>query len=199
MAGVARVYTFAEFAVVAASGGLVPPPATPLPPAVGRVVGQILVSDIRQRFATGTAPDGTRWRPLKYPRPNGGNHPLRDTGALAASFTARADATGVTVGTTHPGAALQNAGGTVVPRRGKFLAVPLTREAKRAGSPRRMRGDDRTPLFARKVGGRMVGHFLLVRKAVVPARPFLGVSRTASEQVGRVLLEAAARGWVESR
>lgn len=203
MAGLMASYTFAEFVQKARAGAFTPgggSVATPVAPETGRTIAQILVSDVKKRFATGTAPDGSPWRPLKYPRPNGGDKPLRDTGVLMASITAKVDRTGVTVGTTHPGAALQNAGGTVRPKRGKFLAIPLTREAKRAGSPRRMKGTKELPLFARwNASGQPVGHFLLVRKAVIPKREFVGVSKEAERAIGQVLLDAAALDWERMR
>ncbi|HEY1192373.1 MAG TPA: phage virion morphogenesis protein, partial [Gemmata sp.] len=119
MAGL--VITFADLARFARqqSGPLAPPlkASGPLDPLTGRELAQIATSDVKRRFATGTAPDGTRWKPLRYARANGGNQPLRDTGALMASITGRATATEVIVGTNHPGAALHNFGGTVVPRR----------------------------------------------------------------------------------
>lgn len=127
----------------AGSGGAARPPAASgtaggsfIPPQLARIYQQILVSAVKERFATTSAPDGARWRPLRHPRPNGGDVPLRDTGILMASFTGGHDATSVWVGTTHPGAAIHNFGG-VVRGKNKMLAIPLTKEAKRSGGPRR--------------------------------------------------------------
>lgn len=171
----------------------------PLDPATGRELAQIAVSDVKRRFATGTAPDGARWKPLRYPRANGGTQPLRDTGVLMASITGRHTATEVIVGTTHPGAALHNFGGTVVPKRTKFLALALSAQAKRAGSPRRMSGTPNMPLFARKVGGRMVGHFLLVKRVVVPRREFMGLSAQGIGAITAALAERAAKDWQQTK
>lgn len=201
MAGI--VLSVADFARAAQArsgqpSALVPALAT-LDARTGRELVQVMVSDVKRRFATGTTPGGAKWKPLKYGRPRGGTQPLRDTGRLMASIVGRFDRTSVTVGTAHPGAALANYGGTVRPRKGKFLAVPLTREAARAGSPRRLKGSARLPLFARLMGGKMVGHFLLIKKAVVPAREFLGLSREALLAVEAVLTEAAVRQWQAGR
>lgn len=107
-----------------------------IPPQLANILKQILLSDVKSRFSSGTDPSGTKWRPLKHARPNGGDVPLRDTGILMASFSGGSDSTSVWVGTTHPGAALHNFGGTVRGK-GKMLAIPLTKEAKRSGGPRR--------------------------------------------------------------
>jgi phage gpG-like protein len=200
MAGIVQRYTLDQFAQAAQAGtiGPLPPPGVlTLSPQAGKVLSQLLVSDVKKRFSSSTSPEGTPWRPLKYPRPNGGNAPLRDTGQLMASITGKADATGVVVGTNRVGAALHNFGGTIRPKKRKFLAIPLTREAKRAGSPRRLRKTKGIPLFARKVRGRWFGHFLLTRKAVIPARPFMGVSREGEKLIGQALADLYARGWVQ--
>jgi len=130
------------------SGGPVvgaPAPGGPgggfLPLPLQNILKQILVSDVKSRFSTGTSPAGVKWRPLAHPRPNGGDVPLRDTGVLMASFTGGSDGRSAWVGTTHPGASLHNFGG-VVRGKGKMLAIPLTKEAKRSGGPRRWKGGE---------------------------------------------------------
>lgn len=184
-----------------AAGPLAPPvtPAAPIDPATARVLVQIGVSDIKRRFATGTAPDGQRWRPLKYGRPAGGDKPLSDTGRLANSIAGRSTASAIVWFTNLPGAALLHYGGTVVPKKAKFLSIPLTREAKRAGSPRRVKGSAAVPLFARRVQGRLVGHFLLVKRAVVPARPFMGLSPQALDAMAQVWGQRVGQQWEEGR
>lgn len=116
-------------------------PGDSLPPPLANILKQILLSDVKSRFSTGTDPRGVKWRPLKFSRPNGGDVPLRDTGVLMASFTGGSDGRSVWVGTTHPGAKLHNFGG-VVRGKGKMLAIPLTKEAKRSGGPRRWTGGE---------------------------------------------------------
>ena len=202
MAGIANSTTFAEFARLASkpeSGlGIPLPAAGPLSADTGREIVQIAVSDVKRRFATGTAPDGTKWRPLKYPRPNGGDQPLKDTGALAASITGESSPTEVVVGTNRVGARLMNYGGIVRPKNAKVLTIPLTKEAKRAGSPRRLSKTGDLPLFARMVNGQWIGHFLCVKQVTVPARPFIALSPDAIRIIGRVLLEAAGKSWEAS-
>jgi phage gpG-like protein len=202
MAGLASVLTLGDLARAAQQqlGPLAPPVKAggPLSDEVQRVIRQIGVSDIKRRFMTATTPEGVAWKPLKYGRPGGGNRPLQDTGRLMASISSRSGAGEIVWFTNAPGAALQNFGGTVVPKKGKFLAIPLTREARRAGSPRRMTGTEQVPLFARRVAGRLVGHFLLVKKAVVPARVYMGLSRQALSAIAAAVAEDAARRWQQA-
>jgi phage gpG-like protein len=205
MPGITQQMTFSQFANAARTGALLPgggahtPPGGALPAPVGRVVAQLMLSDVKGHIATSTAPNGAAYRPLSHPRPNGGTVPLRDTGVLMGSLHAGSDATSAWVSTTHPGAAVQNFGGTIRGK-GKMLAIPLTKEAQRSGGPRRWRhgqlrfqptGRGRVFLLLGSVpGGQMVGQFLLVDKVVVPARPFMGLSKKAQDQIGRVILEA---------
>lgn len=117
----------------------------------GKLVEKILnqcrmamLRDVRENFATVSDPDGRKWPGLKFPRVRGGDRPLIDTGALRASIVGKhanhieeVTQNSVTIGTTRPGANLMQSGGTVKPVNGKALAIPLTKEALRAGSPRR--------------------------------------------------------------
>lgn len=209
MAGFAQRTTFAEFAQRARDGRYTPgagetrvsqgPTAVKLPPMVGKIVGQILVSDIKSRFATGTDPQGRKWRPLKHARPRGGNQPLRAAGRLMASFTFRVEPDAVVVGTVAPGAALHNFGG-VVKAKGKMLAIPLTKEALRSGGPRRWKKGklEFRPTRKRRVfllgtadaRGNFVGQFLLVDQVTIPQREFMGVSDNAMGQVADALAMA---------
>ena len=213
MSGLAVTLTPAEFARRLRAGGFSPALAVPggasgaLPPALAKVLGQVAVSDIRTRFQTGTAPDGVRWRPLKHPRPTGGNQPLLDTGGLRASIHAVPDPAGVTVQTTHPAAALHQFGGVVRPRRAKMLAIPLTKEARRSGGPRRFgkklalwpTRKARVFLLVSTARGKEVAQFVLVRAVTVPARPFMGLSAAGLETAARAIAEFAGAAWAAGR
>lgn len=101
-------------------------------------------SDVRENFDKSAGPDGRPWAKLRFPRVRGGDKPLLDTGLLRASITTKAKdhietftLNSVEIGTTKVGANLMNSGGTVVPVKAKALAIPLTKEALRAGGPRR--------------------------------------------------------------
>lgn len=170
--------------------------------AVKREVAQILVTDVRRRFVTGTDPGGRRWPKLSRRRPTGGDKPLLDTGLLRASVASRVTVAGVEVFSNLPQARLHEFGGTVRPKRAKYLSIPLTREAKRAGSPRRFKGKlkfrplrkgtVRGVLYTQPKKGAVVSQFLLVTQAVIPARPFLAPSAAALALVDEVVTAAVA-------
>lgn len=101
-------------------------------------IAQLGVSDVKKHLADSRSPDGRPFAPLAHGRIRGGSAiPLRDRGFLLASINGRAIESGIAVGTNLEYAAIHNFGGTIVPKRVKFLAIPLTIEALRAGSPRR--------------------------------------------------------------
>jgi|GEM_PF-2938568 len=201
MAGLMSRMTFDEFARSAARQDtpLVPVLPKTLPAQLGRDLEAIVKRDLQKRFLTGTTPGGQKWKSLTFRRPGGGSRPLLNRGDMMAAIRVKADGTGVVATISHPGAALQNFGGIVRPKKGKFLAIPLTREAVAAGSPRRMRGTGAAPLFARMVGGRWVGHFLLVKQVTVSAREFWGISRQAEQAVGMKVLDASIATWMAGR
>jgi hypothetical protein len=79
-----------------------------------------------------------------------GQAPLRDIGTMVESVTgsnpskladtpftlnAAGNESGI-IGSKHPGARLHNEGGVITPKRAKALALPATKEAKKAGGPR---------------------------------------------------------------
>lgn len=140
------------------------------------------------------------------PGGGGGGKTLMDTGRLRNALVSRVPRyTKDSVAITTEGvvyAALHQFGGKVEPVVAKFLAIPLTPEAKRAGSARRWMEANkaRKPFFYRsKVSGKtfivtededsdyimgMDFHFLLLSSVTIPARPFLGISE---QLVSRVL------------
>jgi phage gpG-like protein len=158
----------------------------------------------KENFAAGKAPDGTTWPPLKMARPRGGGQPLRDTGQLMASISAGGAGHVETIGseelvygTNLQYAGTQQDGDTILPKSGKALAIPRTPEALRAGSPRNFgqpliliwgKGATHGGLF-KKQGrrGKLILEYLLVPKAVIPARPFLGWNNEMAEGCANIL------------
>jgi hypothetical protein len=163
------------------------PPAA-LPPAASAAIGAVLLGGMRKRFNAGVDPLGRPWPRLRHPRPEGGDKPLLNFGILRNSYRVRTYPDGAEVYSSLPQARTHNFGATIVPR-GKALAIPLTVQAKRAGSPRRMTLRFRP---VGKKGGNVIGvlyeqrprggfvdrvdHFLLVRRVEIPARWHVGAS-----------------------
>lgn len=163
---------------------------------VTRLMAPVAAGEVKQRFGEQRSPDGTAWLPLRNRRPRGGNLALMDTGKLRASISGRAEGTdSIVVGTNIQYAAIHQFGGIIRPRRGRMLAIPLTVEAQRAGSPRRfqrplsprVRGN-RGVLVEQTPGGRGRAHYALVRQVTIPARPFLGFSPAFVEKLESLAL-----------
>lgn len=174
-----------------------------------RVFGVTVAADTKVNFDSGAGPDGAAWPPLAHPRADGrGGLPLRRQGLLMASVVARGAGhveqlgpTTLVYGTNRPGARLQQEGGTVTPKGHPFLAIPATREAERAGSPRRFprpltvrlghRGGVFLALRGRGRSAVLEVVYFLVRSVTVPARPYLG----AGERLIGKLVQAALDWW----
>lgn len=115
-------------------------------------IGMAVAEDSRMNFIRQQDPWGRAWQPLsaltqrlrRQGRGAGANQILRDTNRLMNSITYSASRDSVQVGTNAIYAAIHQLGGTVLPKRGRYLW---------AGRP----GEQRIPL----------------KKAVIPARPYL--------------------------
>ena len=121
-------------------------------PEVYRTIGSVVLNRIRLCFKLGIDPWGNPWAALKVRR----GQPLRDSGLMNRSITARPDASGVTIGTNlkHEGVsypAVHQWGAVITPKRAKRLVFP---------------GPNGRLIFAKKV--------------TIPARPFLPLRKDAA-------------------
>ena len=123
------------------------------------------------------------------------------TGALARSWEATIleDQSGVLVGagafSDLPYAFIHETGGVIRPKRAKALAVPLTPEARKAGSPRNMpnlsfmpRGKF-PPLLIDYQGFKT--HFVLPKKVFIPGTGYI---TEAAEKAAPVMMDIIGRG-----
>jgi phage gpG-like protein len=173
------------------------------PDALLRQYQLAMVADARSNFDQSRGPDGRAWRPMAFPRASGGNKPLRDKGLLMASISGgagslnRISGNTVIVGTNRPGAALHQFGGTIRPKRAKFLTVPKTRQAARHRArdfPRPL-----APIIGRSGRGGVlvdkasgeVQYALTKGPLAIPARPYLGMGRRLMDKLGQI-----ARDWL---
>lgn len=174
---------------------------------------------IKEHFAGSHGPDGEPWPPLAHPRPSGPGKPLWDFGLLMASVTARGkgNVTRITdraleYGTNLDYAAIHQFGGVVRATRGKFLAIPLSKEARRVGNardfPRRLfvlRAKNQAMLAERRktkgkrAQDRLILHYVLKPSVTIPARPFLGLSAKTRETCALILGEHLAKAIAEAR
>jgi phage gpG-like protein len=188
--------------------------------------GAILQSETARVFRAQANPTNN----APWPRPStltlgsrpgggGGGKALLDTGRLRNALVSRTPRyTKDSVAITTEGviyAALHQFGGEIVPVNAKMLAVPLTRDARRAGSARRWWENNKSAkpfVFTSGKGKKLIAtankegalefHFVLLPKVTVPARPFLGISETLRNRVlattarvyAQILRENGARG-----
>lgn len=175
----------------------------------------VLKADLQENFRAQRSPGGASWAPLKHPRIRGGGgaQALRDTGILMASVTATSakghvesvSETELVLGTNLEYARIHQEGGVITPKRAKFLAIPVTRAAFYAGSPRRFK-EPLVAVMGKRGGvlklkalpvgknkkqytsdnkwlGKDLVQYILVKSVTIPARPFVGVSAEALNDV----------------
>ncbi len=111
-----------------------------------------LVAATKRAFVAGMSPTGAKWKPISEltmtaRRTAHTYFPLRDSGRLMGSITGQGEGSGhhiqdvtktsATVGTNLTYASTHQEGATIRPVKAKALAVPLTSEAAKYGSPLR--------------------------------------------------------------
>lgn len=161
------------------------------PAALNAKVGRYMVSSTQRKIRQGVAPANA---PLTVAVKKGGRT-LRDSGKLMASISYRGDAQKAVVGTNRIGATLQQFGGTVRAKNGKYLWIPAS---ARIRALQRKYGFQATDVLdglrrdgyvywftkgngtgrcvrARKGKGKPFSVFILKQTVKVPARPFLFV------------------------
>jgi HK97 gp10 family phage protein len=117
---------------------------------------------------------------------------------LAVAREAYAEAV---VGTDVEYAAIQEFGGVITPVNGQYLAIPLTKAAEAAVSPRSFGGELR-PVF-RGLDGVLVdeageAQFALRRSVTIPAHPYLRPALDENEDAARGAMGAALRQQIEA-
>jgi HK97 gp10 family phage protein len=89
------------------------------------------------------------------------------------------------IGTDLDYAAIQEFGGTITPKKGKFLAIPLTAEARAHVSPRDF-PEELTPRFGGNGGvlvdGAGIAQYALARSVTIPAHPYMRPALDENEE-----------------
>ena len=173
----------------------------------GPEIEVIAVSEMKRGMIEQVSPDGKPYPPLIL-RIRGGNKRLLDRGVLAGSLTATCTPQSLTLSAVAPGARVQQFGATIVPVRAKALAIPITKRALYAGSPRNfgpglfpvkggLATKDETPgkrgKYGTKVKAKITMQYIFKKRVVVPATPYLGLSDEAAGMVSNSIGIAALR------
>lgn len=171
--------------------------------AVQQAVKVAATGGVREHFQQQKSPEGIPWKKLAHARPDGSSRILQDRGTLAASVRCDVSGSEVTLTASHVAANVHQYGAMIRPKTAKHLAIPVTVEAKRAGSPRRfgkplftIRSGD-TMLMIQKADGRKKKgdgkvQYVLVKSVTVPARPYLGFSDKTQDVIGGIVSDALA-------
>lgn len=122
-------------------------------------VGEALVSSTQQRFQDGQDKDAIPWEPSQRAQSEGGKT-LENKGLLRDSIDYMTTPDSVMVGSNVAYARIHQMGGTITPKKGKYLK------------------------FKGK-GGKDV----FVKKVTIPARPYLGVSEEDKEEVQALIAD----------
>jgi phage gpG-like protein len=176
----------------------------------------LAVSGCKRHFTEQRGPDGQPWPALKFDRPSGPGIPLRDSGRLMASIQGRAEDGTIVLGTNRVGATSHQYGATIVPVNAKYLTIPTTLEAKRAGSPRDYpgelvprvnrartkgvllaKGESSNPKWNRP-GGWHVAYILTTGPIEIPARPFIGFSNDTASEIAELASEHVVSRYIEA-
>jgi phage gpG-like protein len=186
-----------------------------------KLIGGVMIRQVRDTFARQRDPvTGAPWNRAGQlamrSRPGGGGRgkTLSDTGRLLQSIMARAPritGNSVSIGTNVIYGSIHQEGGTIKPKNAKMLAIPLTREARRAGSASRWwkqnesknpfiwKGIQRKNLFIvyvekrGKSKGKIVPMFLLLPRVTIPQRRFLGLGLGHMLEIEQEIINASER------
>lgn len=169
-----------------------------------RGVGNIALRASARAFRAQADPEsGRAWKPTGglalQTRPGGGSggKTLSDTAGLAQSIQTSLNVSldQAVIGTNKRYGKIHQTGGTIRPVNAKALAIPVTREARRAGSPRRfprklfiLKGHaPGSAMLAEAMGGGKTGkvrvQYLLRSSVKIEARPFIGVNESDRQEM----------------
>ena len=128
--------------------------------------------------------------------------PLLGTGALQRSVTnspISVEGNKVSIASKTAYSSLQQEGGTIKPKRSKYLAIPLCADAMKAGNAKTWCSLNAKKFFfftsrkgnlfiaqnRKSKGGKSTIDlkYLLVLESIIPARPFMGFTRAAKQEI----------------
>ncbi len=184
-----------------------------------RAEGNLALAASMRAFRTQSDPaTGTPWKKTSRltlgtrPGGGGGGKTLWDTAGLMGSIQGSLKVTDSTavIGTNKRYGRIHQEGGIIVPVHAKSLAIPMTHEARQAGSPRNFPRDlfflkghrPGSGMMAEAIRGNENNirvHYLLLKSVRNDARPFMGLSaadRREMQAYAVTYMQAAVREGV---
>lgn len=114
---------------------------------------------------------------------------LTESGRLVNSITYTVRGSSIVVGTNLTYAKIQHEGGTILPKKAKYLAIPLTPAAK-LKSPREW--DDtfikKGIIFRNLDNDKIEALYKLQKSVKIPARPYLFINQTDENQIKKLII-----------
>ncbi|MBI9113209.1 phage virion morphogenesis protein [Maridesulfovibrio ferrireducens] len=145
--------------------------------AIGQVITRNIKSRIRQNKITPATPNKFKNKAT-----------LTDSGNLLSSITYAIRGSSIVVGTNVTYARIHQEGGTITPKRAKYLAIPLTPAAK---VKRPLEWEDtfiRKGIIFRNLGNDKIEALYKLQKSVkIPARPYLFISPEDESQISNII------------
>lgn len=136
-----------------------------------RIVGEALLKNQLNRFREQADPQGRPWaklRPLTVMLRGGATGPiLRRSGQLMRSSNYRVSGATLHIGISGVQAAAQQYGVTIVPKKAKYLAIPV----------------------AAGIGGRNKAGFIRAMKVTIPSRPMVGFGPKDEQSTRRAIAQ----------
>jgi len=177
-------------------------------PEMWRIVERRELEMTKDRFASKTTPDGKAWpanAPLTLMLRRGGSM-MNVSGALKGSITAEGSGLRSVIEPHMVYAAIHQFGGTILPKKGKFLRIPIGAGSKmsKEGASKLFHhetkfgeGKDGVKRGVATTRGRKGEHgrtkeagFILLTKVTIPAREYLGIGAKDRE-----MIEETVREW----
>lgn len=172
----------------------------------------VIKDDISKNFYQQSTPSGQPWPLMKHPAPDGRTRLLNKSGGLLRSLV-NTSAQGhiekiedetLTIGSSLPYANIHDKGGVIRPRKAKYLCIPLTIKADRAGSPRNFGGElfvlcrrGRQPIGLAEKGTGLL-QYLFSKMVVIPARAMVGFGKRLDESLNKAWLKVIGQKFMES-
>jgi len=150
---------------------------------IQKVIGQLAVRSIQRNFDACGRPE--RWQGSIRAKMKGGKT-LTLSAKLRNSIVAKVQGDIIRIGSNLRYAKIHQEGGVITPKSAKMLAIPLTAIAK-VQEPKDFdnlfvyKSANNKVFLAQSKDKKLVCHYLLKRKVVIPARPFLVIPEEDKE------------------
>lgn len=160
-----------------------------------RIVEQRELEMTFERFSTKKTPDGAAWpanKPLTLMLAKGGSM-MNRSGALKGSITASGGGLRYVIEPHMIYAAIHQFGGTITPKNGRFLRIPIGKGTRMSKEQAGKLGVEATRGRKGQDGKSKSDAAIFLSKVTIPKREYLGVGAKDREMIERTVREWFAR------